>query len=71
VDPVKLAPVLGWQEPLVLLLGLGDAGVDNVALAVGVVAALCEEDGMLLPDPQEAIMTSSSPAAGTAQTLDL
>jgi hypothetical protein len=68
VDPVKLAPALGWQEPLVLLLGLGDAGVDNVALGVGV--ALCVEFG-LLPDPQEAIMTSSSPAAGTAQTLDL
>jgi len=63
VDPVKLAPVLGWQEPP-LLLGLGDAWVDAAALAVGVVAALP------VPDPQEATSASRT-AAGTAQRRDL
>ncbi|MFI5461368.1 MAG: hypothetical protein ACHRXM_38695 [Isosphaerales bacterium] len=63
MDPVKLAPVLGWQEPP-LLLGLGDAWVDDSALAVGVVAAL------LVADPQEATRASST-AAGTAHRRDL
>jgi hypothetical protein len=66
VDPVKLAPVLGWQEPLVLL-GLGDAWVDDAAVAVGVAVG----DGLLLPDPQDATMVRSSPAAGTTQRRHL
>jgi hypothetical protein len=70
VDPVKLAPVLGWQEPVVLL-GLGVAWVDDAALALGVVAALCVGDGLPLPDPQDATTASSSPAAGTDQRRDL
>ena len=70
MDPVKLAPVLGWQE-LLVLLGLGDAWVDNVALGVGVVTALCVGDGLPLPDPQDATTASSSPPTGTPQRRDL
>lgn len=70
MDPDKLAPALGWQE-LLVLLGLGDAWLDNVALGVGVVAALWVGEGLPLPDPQDAITASSSPPAGTVQKRDL